>query len=183
MLADRRFVAFLRAINVGGHVVTMEQLCRHFAKAGAKDVETFIASGNVIFNWPTGAAAAAEAAIEARLHKALGYEVKTFVRSAAEVAEVARYRPFSEPDMKAATVMNVGFMAQPLDAAATQTLAAFRSSVDDFHTFGRELYWLCKTRTSESPFFKVPLEKRLGIRATFRNMNTVQRLATRYGWT
>ena len=47
-----RFVAFLRAINVGGHVVTMDQLRAAFQELGFDDVETFIASGNVIFSSP-----------------------------------------------------------------------------------------------------------------------------------
>ena len=176
-------VAFLRAVNVGGHVVTMEDLRRHFAKAGAKNVETFIASGNVIFDWPSDSLASAGAKIEDGLRKALGYEVKTFVRSAAEVTEVARYRPFPQPDMKAATVVTVGFLAEPLVAAATKTLMSFRSDVDDFHVHGREVYWLCKVRQSESPFFKVPFEKRVNVRVTFRNMNTIQRMVRKYDWT
>jgi len=89
-------VAFLRAINVGGHVVTMEELRRHFVKAGARNVETFIASGNVVFDWPSTDAKDAETRIEERLQKALGYEVKTFVRSTADVAAIAQgLLPFS----------------------------------------------------------------------------------------
>jgi len=176
-------VAFLRAINVGGHVVTMEELRRHFVKAGARNVETFIASGNVIFDWPSTDAKDAETRIEERLQKALGYEVKTFVRSTADVAAIAQYEPFPAPDMKAATVISVGFLGAPLDRPTTKALKGLKSDLDDFHTFGREIYWLCRTRTSESPFFKAPLEKRLSIRATFRNMNTIQRLVKKYAWT
>ena len=105
-------VAFLRGVNVGGRVVTMETLRRHFTKAGAKDVETFIASGNVIFGWPSTDTKKAEARIEETLHKALGYEVKTFVRTGAEVAGIARYEPFSESAVKAATVLSVGLLAE-----------------------------------------------------------------------
>jgi uncharacterized protein (DUF1697 family) len=45
-----RLIAFLRAINVGGHVVKMEALRRIFESLDFADVETFIASGNVIFS-------------------------------------------------------------------------------------------------------------------------------------
>jgi uncharacterized protein (DUF1697 family) len=45
----RRQVAFLRAINVGGHIVKMERLRMIFESLGLKEVETFIASGNVVF--------------------------------------------------------------------------------------------------------------------------------------
>ena len=45
-----RYIAFLRAVNVGGRIVKMDELREHFAAAGFSDVETFIASGNVIFS-------------------------------------------------------------------------------------------------------------------------------------
>ena len=45
-----RFVAFLRAINVGGRNVKMEQLRRIFESIGLTNVETVIASGNVVFD-------------------------------------------------------------------------------------------------------------------------------------
>ena len=50
-----RFVAFLLAINVGkGHVVKMDSLRRAFESLGFSKVETFIASGNVIFDTGAG---------------------------------------------------------------------------------------------------------------------------------
>ena len=44
-----RYVAFLRAINVGGHTVRMDALRRLFETWGGVNVETFISSGNVVF--------------------------------------------------------------------------------------------------------------------------------------
>ena len=65
-----RYVAFLRAINVGGHTVKMERLRELFAELGLANVETFIASGNVIFDAPSGDAGALERQIEQHLHAA-----------------------------------------------------------------------------------------------------------------
>jgi len=48
-----RYIAFLRAINVGGRNVSMAELRRLFQELGADQVETFIASDNVIFNYET----------------------------------------------------------------------------------------------------------------------------------
>ncbi len=45
-----KYVALLRAINVGGHTVKMDHLRRLFEALGFTNVETFIASGNVIFD-------------------------------------------------------------------------------------------------------------------------------------
>ena len=45
----QKYIAFLRAINVGGHTVKMDRLREIFETMGFSNVETFIASGNVIF--------------------------------------------------------------------------------------------------------------------------------------
>src|ERR1700761_1452901 len=91
---SQRLIAFLRAINVGGHTVTMTRLRQEFEALGLKDVETFIASGNVIFSARQADTAALAKKIETHLRKALGYEVATFVRTCDEVAAIARYQAF-----------------------------------------------------------------------------------------
>ena len=89
-----RYIAFLRAINVGGRTVKMDELRTLFAAMGFAGVETFIASGNVIFAADHSDAAALQQRIEGELNQALGYAVATFLRTDAEVAAVARYAPF-----------------------------------------------------------------------------------------
>ena len=73
-----KYVAFLRAINVGGHTVKMDHLRNLFESMGFANVETFIASGNVIFDSKTKSTAALEMEIENQLQAALGYEVRRF---------------------------------------------------------------------------------------------------------
>ena len=176
-----RLIAFLRAINVGGHTVTMERLRKEFEALGLKDVETFIASGNVIFTSRSADLPALEKKIEARLRASLGYEVATFVRTDAEVAAVAGYRPFPGAQIEDGAIVYVGFVERPLDAAAARAVMTFKTETDDFRVKGREVYWLRKTRDSDSPFKYVSLEKKLKIRATFRGLNTVARLAAKHG--
>jgi uncharacterized protein (DUF1697 family) len=179
--AGRRLIAFLRAINVGGHVVTMDTLRREFEALGFTDVETFIASGNVIFTARDTDIAALEKKIEARLLKTLGYEVATFVRTCDEVAALAGYRPFPAAQTGDEATIYVGFIERPLTAADTRAVMTFKTDVDDFRVKGREVYWLRKTRQTESPFKYVSLEKKLKIRVTFRGINTVARLAAKHG--
>ena len=177
-----RAIAFLRAINVGGrHTVTMTELRRMFETMGLKDVETFIASGNVIFSAPPGDPVVLERKIEQHLHKSLGYEVKVFLRTESEVAAIAQYKPFKEARLRTARVLNVAFLAAPLDAAAIKALLALRTDIDDFHVNGREVYWLCMKKQSESKFSNVRFEKIVATRATFRGLNTVAKLAAKYG--
>jgi hypothetical protein len=91
-----RYVAFLRAINAGGRVVKMAALKRVFERLKLADVETFIASGNVIFTSALDAPRL-ERLIEGALEKALGYPVVTFLRTTGQVAAVAAPDPLRAP--------------------------------------------------------------------------------------
>lgn len=174
-----RYVAFLRAINVGGHVVRMEVLRAHFESLGFAQVETFIASGNVIFS-SRAAAPAIERKIETRLLDSLGYEVATFVRTDREVAAIAGYRPFPEAEMRSAGALCVGFLASAPAPAARRLMLAMRTDIDQFHIHGREIYWKCAKRQSESRFSNAAFERATGARVTFRGLNTVHKLAQKY---
>ena len=174
-----RLFTFLRAINVGGHTVTMLKLRKIFEDLGFDDVETFIASGNVIFTSPSKPLLALERKIEDGLQKSLGYEVKTFIRTAPELVAVSGYKPFPEAQIRIAGAFCVGFLAEPLDAEAKTALFALKSDIDDLHTHGREVYWLCKTQQHESKFSNVRFEKATGAKVTFRGANTVAKLAAK----
>jgi len=175
-----RYFAFLRAINVGGRNVKMEALRDAFVAMGFGGVETFIASGNVIFS-SRSSGPVLEGKIETGLRETLGYEVKTFLRDDAELAAIARYRPFSNADAMAAHGVYVGFLAEPLSLSGEEMLARFQTDMDGFHAHGREVYWKRLQRQTDSKFSNAMFERTLRISATWRNVNTVQRLAAKYG--
>ena len=175
-----KYIAFLRAINVGGHTVKMDQLRRLFEELGFANVETFIASGNVIFDSSSRSTAALEKKIESHLQKSLGYAVATFIRTPAEVAKVAAYEPFPKNMSKPEDTVYVGFMAEAPEKKSQANLLAAATAVDAFHVNGREVYWLCHTKFSETQFSGARLEKILGRATTLRNSTTVRRLAAKY---
>jgi uncharacterized protein (DUF1697 family) len=175
-----RYIAFLRAINVGGHTVKMETLRELFTAHGLAKVETFIASGNVIFESKAAPDKKLELAIEWRLESALGYSVATFVRSDAEIRAISLYEPFSSAAMKEAQALNIGFLREPLSPAALKALMSLRTPIDDFHVRGRELYWLCRNKQSESTFSNKAFERAIQGTATFRSASTLAKLAAKY---
>jgi uncharacterized protein (DUF1697 family) len=174
-----RVVAFLRAINVGGHTVEMARLKKLFEELSLTGVETFIASGNVIFDAPGGAPASLEKKIAAHLEKSLGYEVVTFVRTPAELAATLAHRAF--PKERAGSTLHIGFLGSPASAAAKKQVLALTSDIDDFALHGRELYWRCAGRFSDSVVSGPKLEKALGQPTTMRKHTTVEKLARKYG--
>jgi uncharacterized protein (DUF1697 family) len=171
-----RYVAFLRAINVGGHVVKMDRLRTEFEALKLRDVETFIASGNVLFSASSDDAEALERRIERRLEQALGFAVTTFLRTPDELTAIVGDEPFADREVGA--ILWVGFLKSGVAPADRDKLLALRSDANDFLTRGREAYWLRRV----TPDMKVlatgaKLEKSLGGPATFRNITTVRKLA------
>ena len=175
-----RTIAFLRAINVGGHTVKMEDLRAIFEELGFSNVETFIASGNVIFESSAKDLKLLEKKIAAQLHKSLGYEVATFICTDAELARVATHQAFPQSQVDAAAAFNVAFLSDALDESSKRKLMALATDIDSFSAHGREVYWLCKKKQSESKFSNAVLEKTLGINSTLRGMNTVRKMAEKY---
>jgi uncharacterized protein (DUF1697 family) len=175
-----RQVAFLRAINAGGHTVTMAELHTQFEALGFTGVETLGASGNVLFESRSTAPVALERKIERQLERALGYEVATFLRSDAELAEIARFAAFPAAQREAARAFNVGLLKAELGAPARARVTGLETELDALRVRGRELFWLCRVKQSESSFSNAVPERALGIRATFRSMSTIAKLAAKY---
>jgi uncharacterized protein (DUF1697 family) len=175
-----RYIAFLRAINVGGRTVKMDELRTLFEALDLDNVETFIASGNVIFE-STEDAATLERRIDDHLHASLGYQAEAFLRSTAELAEIAVCQPFPESEYtENGAKLHIGFLSSPPSDDARKALMALRSPKDDFHVNGRELYWLIRGKMTDSMLKGPELGKALGAATTLRNANTVRRLVAKY---
>ena len=176
-----RFVAFLRAINVGrGRTVKMQLLQRVFESLGFCRVATFIASGNVIFETTTKRTKTLERKIEKALHEALGYEVRTFVRGEAELSKIANYHPFSQSKLDTSWHCNIIFLADNLTPTLKRNVRAMRTNTDAFEVRGREIYWLRRRKQDRALFSTVPLEKILGRAFTVRGADTIKRIASKW---
>lgn len=175
-----RYVAFLRAVNVGGRVVKMDALRRNFEAEGFTGVETFIASGNVIFDTKAKPGHALETRIESALKKALGYDVPTFVRPLADVVAAAQRTVFAETAVATAGALVVGFLRAPLDAAAQTRLAELNSDLHHFAAVGAEVYWLLHMKQSESKLTPGQIERALGGPTTMRSIVSLRKLVAKH---
>ncbi len=172
-----RYTAFLRGINLGKRRLSMSKLKALFEELGFAQVETFIASGNVMFS--TGKAADGarlEDRIAKHLESALGYPVDTFVRTAEEVERIVKSSDSERPGV----TVHVAFMKEKLSAGAARKLAAINTGYDQFEVQGREFYWLTKGGISKSKVWTLPEVKAIGVpNCTMRNMTTVRKLAAK----
>jgi len=162
-----RYVALLRAVNVGGTgSLPMAELRSMCADAGFARVETYIASGNVVFA-SKAAPARVQAELEARLFAFAGKPVGVVVRTAAEMLAVLEANPFAQAEPKYTYAV---FLDRPpprdaLDHAVGQSDEEMRLGI-------REIFVHYPSGMGRSKL-KIPAA-RMG---TARNMNTVAKLA------
>jgi len=173
------YIAFLRGINLGKRRVKMEQLRGLFEAMKFTAVETFIASGNVLFTAKSADAGMLGRRIEVHLEKSLGYAVDTFVRSRAEVAAIAAARPFAAADFNhPGHTIHVGFLREKLTPEQTLKLSKCHTDVDEFRVIGREYYWLCRIKTNESKVWTLPQLREIRMpSSSMRNLTTLRKLA------
>ncbi len=175
-----RYVAFLRGINLGNRRLPMSRLKAVFEELGLVQVETFIASGNVLFSSKATATGKLEARIAAHLEKSLGYPVDTFVRTVFEVSTIGRAKVFPQDGREGITI-HVGMFQKPLPPDVASKLGAIRTQTDEFHVQGREYYWLCHGRSSDSKVWTLPEVKALRLpTSTMRNLTSIRKLIAKH---
>ena len=159
------YIALLRAVNVGGTgklpMADLRALC---AALGFSRIETYVASGNAVFD-----SAMAPAKVEAQLEKRLanaGKATGVFVRTAAEMRDILKRNPFSdkEPRYTHTFFLHAEPPSDTLDDVSGRAREEMRSGK-------REIYVYYPTGMGQSKL-RIPAA-RLG---TSRNMNTVAKL-------
>jgi uncharacterized protein (DUF1697 family) len=162
------YVALLRAVNVGGTgKLPMTELAAMCEQAGFETVKTYIASGNVVFT-SDKSEAAVKAALEKAMHAYAGKPVGVMVRTAAEIAAVAKANPFSDaPGNRVVAIL--------LDAAPPKdALEHARHADGEKMELGRrEIYVRYPDEGMAKSKLVIPAAKT----GTARNMNTVAKLA------
>ena len=172
-----KYIAFLRAVNVSGHnIIRMADLKRMFESVRLENVQTFIQSGNVVFESSEKDTASLEKRIESQLEKASGYKIRLFVRTMRELQSIVSKSPLKP---KADEMAYVAFLNQKPDKEQGQVLMSFKSEADDFAVKGREVYILRRDR-EKSVFSNNFIEKILKLPATTRNLTTIKKITEKY---
>lgn len=177
-MSERRYFAFLRAINTGRRRLTNVQLLAPFLELGFSDVAAYQAAGNVTFR--ADADSLSEADIEAALAVAYGFDTPTFVRSAAEMEAILAAQPFP-PDALAASAgkIQVTFLRAVPSADQLAELESLVPAEDQVRVVGREWYWLPVAGVGTSAMPVGQIERLLG-EMTMRTLGTVARMSSKF---
>ncbi len=170
-----RYAAFLRAVNVGRRRVKMDVLRNHMTAIGFENVQSYIASGNLIFDSSLRSLGKIERLIESHLEEELRFAVTAFVRTKRDVQTIA-----GNPHLVSEIgTVSVGLLKHVPSKETVQSLMSRANSKNMFEIDNREVYWRCLTSLLDSEFSNVDFEKVLQQEATFRKSTTVQAIATK----
>ena len=172
-----RYVAFLRAINIGGHgIIKMDGLRKLFEELDYKNVRTYIQTGNVIFETKETNLVSLTKKIEKYLQNSLGYEVYTMLRTIPEVEKIIKDNPFKKTKLDKTLHLYLTFLHDKPLMELKKSLSSFSDDIATFKTKEREVYTLYKRNNAKHPFSNNFVEKKLRVKATTRNWKVIDKV-------
>jgi uncharacterized protein (DUF1697 family) len=171
-----RYVAFLRAVNVGSRRVVMATARRVLEDLGFQDVASYVNSGNLLFS-TVGTTEELESKIRTSLESEFGFQLTTFARTAKEVQKLVDEKPFRLASQ------DTHFVLLPLkrmSANEQKAVLNMANEHDELLISGRDVHWLIHGRSTETTLGPTQWARALpGNPTTARNMKMLSRLFDR----
>ena len=169
-----KYVAFLRAVNVGGHnKIKMEDLKKLFVSIGYKNVKTVIQSGNVIFESPNKSIRSITSKIEDKLFKFMTKEIKVFVRTQTGLLNIVRQNPFGKTKGDDKIKTYVFFLYEEPKEKIKIPFISVSGEVNVLSKYDLNLFLLVKKVPGKASSPNDLIEKTFKVGATARNWNVV----------
>lgn len=171
------YIALLRGINVSGQKkIKMAELRQQLSAAGLKRVQTYIQSGNILFEHPAAPEGHLSAKIAGTIRAAYGFEVPVLVLTAAQLESIARANPLkaeAEADPRRTLVT---FLEAVPEIDAVEALESARAASEQFRHIGKAIYLHCPDGYGRTKLNNNFIERKLKVPATTRNWKTVAQL-------
>jgi uncharacterized protein (DUF1697 family) len=172
-----RFVALLRAVNVGGRTLPMaalRDLCE--AELGWERVATYIQSGNVVFE-AKGKAEALEAALEKAIAARFGFDAPAMIRTASEWRTLLAANPFPKESEVEPNRVFLGVPKRDPEADAADRIAAKAAAGERVKASGGALWFHYPEGAGSSKLTPALIDRAAGCPVTARNWRTATKLA------
>jgi uncharacterized protein (DUF1697 family) len=174
------FIAFLRAINVGGRFVKMADLRAGLFSEGLGEVESYIQSGNLRFTSSLQSTAEVELALERALLELCGFTVRTLVRTPVQLGELSLYGAGLAAPLDGEPRRYVTFLKNDPDDDFTAAMNGWDVAGERAHVNGREVFLWFTHPSHEAKLSNAWIE-RGGVVATTRDWKVVSVLGQKWG--
>jgi len=171
-------IALLRGINVGGrNLLAMSDLRELFEAIGLTGARSLLQSGNLVFHGDGRTGADLERLLEVETAKRLEVTVDYIIRNADEWQTIISRNPFPKEAEDDPSHLVVMFFKKAPTAKDVDLLQLAIKGPEVVHADGRQLYIVYPAGIGTSKLTNTLIEKKLGLRGTARNWNTVLKLA------
>ena len=170
------YIALLRGINVGGHsVIKMADLREFFKSFGLSEVSTYIQSGNVLFTSNESNRDVLSTNLEHNLESALGYPIRIFLYTTAELRDASSKNPFEPEHHDHEQLCHLLFLSEKPDSDHIESLMALQGEEYRFRVENQVLYY-AYARSAAGHRRNINFEKILGVTGTSRSWKVVKKL-------
>ncbi|MFL0246053.1 DUF1697 domain-containing protein [Candidatus Clostridium stratigraminis] len=172
-----KYIAFLRGINVSGrNSIKMAALKAMFESLCFNKVETYIQSGNVIFEFKACDTVSLEVKIKEEISKIFGFHVETMVRTIEELINIISNNPLAEEVNIEIDKLHVTLLMNEPEEAIIDSLVLKKEENEKYIIRGKEIYLYCPNGYGNTKLNNTILEKKLKVAATTRNWKTMNKL-------
>jgi uncharacterized protein (DUF1697 family) len=171
----KTYISILRGINVASHnIIKMDALRKMYEELGFSNVQSYIQSGNVVFNGNETQIELLEEKIQAEILKRFTFEVPVIVIEKSELKSILNQNPFV--DGKDISKLYVTILAQKVDFGIVEKLNKEIYLPDEFDCRERAIYLYCPNGYGQTKLNNNFFENKLKVVATTRNLNTMTEL-------
>jgi len=174
----KKYISMLRGINVSGQKkIKMTDLKSLYESLGFDNVQTYIQSGNVIFESSILDVEKLKRNIEQNIEKTFGFSVSVIIRSNDEFESIINRNPFiGQRSTEDDTKLLVTFLTDAPPESIANAIQQFVTKPEALEVRGKEIYLHCPNGYGKSKLSNRFLERKLGVKATTRNWKTVKKL-------
>jgi uncharacterized protein (DUF1697 family) len=170
-------ISFLRGVNVGGHAkIKMEALRELYVSLKFQDPQTYVQSGNVIFETSERALAVVATRIQQAIEKKFACRPEVIVRTLSDLRAVVSNNPFAKRAGIEPSKLLVSFLAVNPAKDAQKNLGLLAIQPEELHLIGRELFIYFPNGVGKSKLPWTRLDKALQTPGTCRNWNSVTKI-------
>lgn len=172
-----KYIALLRGINVSGQkLIKMDALRSSLDKLGYENIQTYIQSGNIVFDSPETDQKNLESQIHNNIEDTFGFDVPVIVRSKEEWTETFSNNPFINDRNEEITKLYVTILAEEPKEENFKVLQDFHSGPEEFIKVGLNLYLFYVNGAGKSKLDHNTIERKLKVKGTTRNWKTTTKL-------
>ena len=167
----------LRGINVSGQkMIKMEALRKMFEDLGVVNPQTYIQSGNVIFQFKKGIKTQLEKKIGTKINEVFGFKVPVLVKDIDELKKILKNNLFVSKRKEDLTKLHVTFLSEKPEQSNLDKIKSIQYDADEFILSGTTIYLFCPNGYGRTKLNNNFFENKLKVTATTRNWRTINEL-------